>query len=147
MVFIWTMWKKSNSIEFYQVMQATNQPPSHLYHLQYQLKLYEEYVHVWKSVFFIIESPNQIVSLLHSEENHKKKLPQKMNQQKNSPHNLNDLFISILIEQMHSQIEKQTINSPSNTVCVDVRKKELGCMIKLSETKENSFKSIFWHKR
>lgn len=108
--------KKSNSIEFYQVMQATNQPPSHLYHLQYQLKLSEEYVHVWKSVFLIVESPNRIVSLLHPEENHKKTSP-KNESAKNSPHNLNDLFISILIEQMHSQIEKQTINSPSNAVC------------------------------
>lgn len=67
--------KKSNSIEFYQVMQATNQPPSHLYHLQYQLKLYEEYVHIWKSVFFIVKFPNRIVSLLHSEENHNKTSP------------------------------------------------------------------------
>lgn len=77
----------------------------------------------------------------------KKTSPKNESAKKNSPHNLNDLFISILIEQMHSQIEKQTINSPSNAVCVDVRKKALGCMIKLSETKENSFKSIFWHKR
>lgn len=76
------------------------------------------------------------------------KTSQKNESAKNSPHNLNDLFISILFEQMHSKIEKKTTNSPSNAVCFDVRKKsELGCMIKLSETKENSFESIFWYKR
>lgn len=97
--------------------------------------------------FFIVKFPNRIVSLLHSEENHNKTSPKNESAKNKQSTQFKWPFYFNINRTNAFANRKKTINSPSNAVCADVRKKVLGCMIKLSETKENSFKSIFWHKR